>query len=177
MRILSLLTALFAFLSYPALAAEPGSITISDAYSFAVPEGGKNTVAFMTIHYPVAEGENTADRILRVETPIAERAELHTMVIENDIMQMRHADSFPLPPTGEIVLKPQGAHIMVMGLNRALAVGDTYKMTLVFEKAGPVTADIPVRAAGDIPDSPQVAEPPEEKEIHEDMAPEHDHFH
>lgn len=175
MRTLMLLTTALAVLSFPALAAEPGSVTITDAYSFAVPEGGKNTAAFLTITYP-AGTENVADRILRAETPVAAKAELHTMMIENDVMQMRPADSFPLPPTGQFSLKPHGAHIMVMDLNRTLAVGDTYPLTIVFEKAGAVTTEVSVRAAGDIP-SPQIAEPPEEKAVHEDVEPEHDHFH
>ncbi|MGZ9108430.1 MAG: copper chaperone PCu(A)C [Micavibrio sp.] len=174
MRIPSFLIAL-AFLSFPAVAAE--TVTVSDAYSFAVPEGGKNAVAFMSVAYPVGDGDAIPDRILRVETPIAERAELHTMVIENDVMQMRRADSFPLPPTGQFALKPQGAHIMVMGLNRGLAVGDTYPMTVVFEKAGAVTTEVSVRAAGDVPESQPSTEPPEEKAVHEDVAPAHDHHH
>jgi copper(I)-binding protein len=168
MRITSLLLTLV-FLSFPVLAAE--TVTVSEAYSFAVPEGSKNAVAFMTVSYPAVEGSVTPDRILRVETPIAERAELHTMVIENDVMQMRRADFFPLPPTGQFSLKPQGAHIMIMGLNRSLAVGDTYPLMVVFEKAGTVTTEVSVRAAGDIP------EPLEEKAVHEDIAPEHDHQH
>lgn len=86
-------------------------------------------------------------------------------------MQMRRANSFPLPPTGRFTLKPQGAHIMIMDLNRGLAVGDTYPLTVVFEKAGAVTTEVSVRAAGDIP------EPPEEKAVHEDIVPEHDHQH
>lgn len=68
MRVLSLLLTLV-FLSFPALAAE--TVTVGDAYSFAVPDGGKNAAAFMTVSYPVGEGDVTPDRILRVETPIA----------------------------------------------------------------------------------------------------------
>ena len=178
MRILKpvMLSFAIALFSFPALAAD--KLAIKDAYSFAVPDGAKNAAAFMTITYP-SDGAVVPDRILRAESAIAEQTQIHTMLIENDVMTMRAVDSFPLPPTGSFALNPKGAHIMFMGLNRKLAVGDHFPVTLVFEKAGSVTTDVTVRAAGDIPgleDGESVAEPAEEKDVHQDVLP-HEHHH
>ncbi len=174
MRILKpvLLSVAVALLSFPALAVE--TLAVKDAYSFAVPDGAKNAAAFMTITYP-ADSAVVPDRILRAESTIAEQTQIHTMLIEDDVMTMRAVDSFPLPPTGNFSLSPKGVHIMFLGLNRKLAVGDHFPLTLVFEKAGAVTTDVTVRAAGDVPgmDDEDIAEPAEEKDVHHDVEPHH----
>lgn len=150
MRLLKplLLSLTLAFFAFPALA--DNQVTISGAYAFAVPEGAKNAAAFMTITYP-ANGDVVPDRILRAESKIAAETQIHTMQIEGDVMQMRQVETFPLPPTGSFMLTPHGVHIMFMDLNRTLAAGDEFPLTLVFEKAGAVETTVTVRAPGDIP--------------------------
>lgn len=178
MRILKpvLLSVAVALLSFPAFAAE--TLSVTDAYSFAVPDGAKNAAAFMTITYP-ADNAVVPDRLLKAESTIAEQTQIHTMLIEDDVMIMRAVDSLPLPPTGQFSLSPKGVHIMFLGLNRTLAVGDSFPLTLVFEKAGSVTTNVTVRAAGDVPgmdEDEAITEPAEEKEVHQDVLP-HSHQH
>jgi copper(I)-binding protein len=137
-------------LPFQAMAAD--KLEVSAPYAFAVPAGARSAAAFMTLTYPAPQGEDIVpDRLMSVETPVAGKAEMHTNVIENDTMMMRAVDSFPLPPTGMMTLSPQGPHIMMMELRQPLAAGDTFPMTLVFEKAGRIDVEIPVRAPGDIP--------------------------
>lgn len=166
----------FLVLSGPVSAAE--GVTISDAYAFAVPDTAKNAAAFMTLTYPTG-ADVVPDRIIRAESDIADQTQIHTMVIEADVMTMRAVDSFPLPPTGKFSLSPHGVHVMFLGLNRKLAKGDEFPLTLVFEKAGAVKTTVSVRAAGDVPaaaDDGAVAEPAEEKAVHEET-PDHMHHH
>lgn len=151
----------------PAVAA--GDVKISDAYAFAVPQGAKNAAAFMQITY-TADGAVVPDRIIRAESTIAAETQIHTMQIEDDVMSMRQVDSFPLPPTGSFMLTPHGVHIMFMDLNRTLTVGDSFPLTLVFEKAGAVETSVTVRAAGDIPAAP------DHHHDHDD-GHHHDHHH
>lgn len=164
MKILSAVFALTLMLmpaAYAAEAARP-EIKISDAYAFAVPDGAKAGAVFMTLTY--ANGsEIVPDRITHVSTPASGKAEIHTMTLDNNVMTMRPLDSFPLPPTGTFSLKPNGVHVMLLDLKRSLKAGDKFPMTVTFAKAGTVKVDVNVRAPGDI------AEPPEEKAVHEDM--------
>lgn len=169
-----------AFSPLPSRAA--GGITIENAYSFAVAPGARSAAAFMTIVYPPsADGTTIPDRLMRVETPVAGRADMHTVLIEDNAMAMRKVDVLPLSPMGTMTFSPQGAHIMMMELRQPLVAGETYPMTLVFEKAGPVEIAVPVRAPGDVPEaatSSPAGEPPEEKDVHQDMMddmPEHHH--
>jgi copper(I)-binding protein len=87
----------------------------------------------------------TADRLVGVETEVAEAAELHeTRLDENDIMQMRPLDAVDVPARGLAVLEPGGMHIMLMGLRRELAAGETFELTLNFEQSGPQTIEVEV---------------------------------
>ena len=127
-------------------------VHISDAYSFAVPADARSAAVFLTITYPetLASGDVT-DRLLSAETAVSENVEIHTTLIENDVMMMRRMESLPLPPTGRMILAPGGAHIMLLNMKRALNAGETFPMTLVFEKAGAISVDVLVRAPGDVP--------------------------
>lgn len=151
----AVIAALISFI--PGLAGAAEGITISNVYSYAVPAGARSAAAFMTITYPSAEGEMTPDRLLKVQTPVAGKAEIHTLLIENDTMMMRSVDTFPLPPGGSISFSPQGSHIMMKELRAPLTIGQSFPMTLVFEKAGPVDIEIPVHAPGDAPSGASAA--------------------
>lgn len=141
--------------TFPAISFAAGDVVVSEAYAFAIPEKAVNAAAFMTLTYPMdqADQDVVPDRILRAESPIAEKVELHTMQIdENNVMQMRPVASIPLPPTGSFKLTPQGVHVMFLGVNRPLKTGDDFPLTMVFEKTGPVETTVTVRDAGDIPE-------------------------
>lgn len=142
----AVIAAMIAFM--PGFASAASGVEISNIYSYAVPSGARSAAAFMTITYPSAEGEMTPDRLIKVETPVAGKAEIHTLLIENDMMMMRSVDVFPLPPGGSISFSPQGPHIMMMELRQPLVVGEKFPMTLVFEKAGSVEIEVPVYAPG-----------------------------
>lgn len=130
---------------------QDAKIVVTDAYSFAVPAGAKTAAAFMTLNYPQDAGAIAPDRLLRAESNVAGKVELHTTIIENDVMAMRPLDSLPLPPTGSFTLKPQGVHVMLMDMKKNFAVGDSFPLSLIFEKAGKIEVEIDVRAPGDSP--------------------------
>ncbi|PPB81141.1 hypothetical protein LV82_01183 [Albidovulum inexpectatum] len=127
------------FLAAPALA--DGMISIHDAYARFMP-GGMAGAAFMEIRNDGAED----DRLVDVRSPIAKRVELHTHVAGNDgVMQMMHVpEGFEVPAAGSHVLARGGDHVMFMGLVERPRDGQTIPLTLVFEKAGEITIDVPV---------------------------------
>ncbi len=53
-----------------------------------------------------------------------------------------------VPAGGMAELKPGGFHVMFMGLKQPLEEGGSFPVTLVFERAGTVTVDVTVGAAG-----------------------------
>ncbi len=50
-----------------------------------------------------------------------------------------------IPADGTTVFEPSGLHIMLIGLNRSLEVGDTFDVELEFENAGTITVQSEVK--------------------------------
>ena len=119
-----------------------GEIVIDDAYARVSRPNAPTGAAFLTISNSGAE----ADRLIAVESDVAKRVELHTHIDAGDgVMQMRQVeDGFEIPAHGMHMLKRGGDHVMLMGLERDLATGDSIDITFVFENAGRIDVMIPV---------------------------------
>lgn len=132
--------------------AQTGQLQLTDVWARATPGKAETGAAYLTIVSSVP------DRLTAVATPEAKTAELHNMTMEGGIMKMR-----PLPngvelPAGQaVMLKPGATHIMLMGLKQPLKKGDTFPLTLSFEKAGTKEVAVAVEAAGAM--GPQAAGP------------------
>src|SRR5262249_21571426 len=71
------------------------------------------------------------------------------MSMNNGVMKMRPVKGgLEIKPGETVELKPQGLHIMFVGLKKPLAQGDHVKATLVFEKAGKVDVEFDVSGMG-----------------------------
>jgi copper(I)-binding protein len=78
-------------------------------------------------------------------------AQVHEMSMDGGVMKMRQlTNGLDIPAGKTVELKPGGYHIMLMELARPLAQGDSYKITLVFERAGRTTIDVKVGGMGDM---------------------------
>lgn len=86
----------------------------------------------------------SADRLLGGSTPAAERVELHSMAMIGNVMKMRQLDALALPAGKSVKLQPGSQHLMLVGLKAPLKVGDKLALTLKFEKAGEVRAELTV---------------------------------
>lgn len=122
-------------------AEHPEAIHIHDAYARGGAAGSGGAV-FMMIH----NNSETDDRLIGAASPAAKKAELHTHVEEaGGLMRMIAIEGgIPLPAGEMHELARGGDHVMLMGLTAKLADGDTIPLTLIFEKAGEVTLEVPV---------------------------------
>jgi copper(I)-binding protein len=132
----------------PALA-QTGQLEVSDAWARATPAKAENGVAYLTIRTP------TPDRLASVSSPVAKKAELHTMEMAGMVMKMRPLAGLDIPAGQSVTLKPGGEHIMLMGLNGPLREGQSFPLTLTFEKAGARAVTVPVEKAGAAGPAPQ----------------------
>ncbi len=123
--------------------ARAGAIVITQPWSRAAMRGGSGA-AFLTLR----NTGTTADRLLGAATPAAGKVELHSMVRDGDVMRMREQPAIDLPPGQDVVLRPGGLHLMMLGLAQPLERGATLPLTLRFEHAGEVTVQVAVQAAG-----------------------------
>ncbi len=120
-----------------------GALVVDAPWSRA--SAGRTGGAFMTIR----NGGDRGDRLIAAESGVAARVQVHRTVMEDGVMRMRHAeDGVEVPAGGVAELKPGGFHVMLMGLAQPLQEGSSFPVTLTFERAGRVTVDVQVRAAG-----------------------------
>ena len=147
-RIVSLFAAalLVAISSAGALAgdAKVGDITVEGPWARASAGRAMAGAAFMTLNNAGA----TDDRLTAVSAGVSDKAELHTHIKEGDIMRMRPVEAIEVPAGGVATLQPGGDHVMFMGLHEPLKEGETFPLTLTFEKAGEVTVEVMVMKAG-----------------------------
>ncbi len=118
-----------------------GTIEIEDAYARAASPVAKTGAAFMHI----SNNGDVDDRLVAVKTDVARTPELHTHIMEDGVAKMREVpEGFVIPAHGTTVLKRGGLHIMLMGLTKPFIQGETITLTLVFEKAGEITVEVPI---------------------------------
>jgi copper(I)-binding protein len=106
------------------------------------PASELTTAAFLSISNKGAE----ADRLLRVESDLAQAVELHLSEMKDEVMTMRPVDGIDIPAGATVELQPGGYHIMLINLQQAVMPGEKYPLTLVFENAGPLTIEAEARA-------------------------------
>ena len=144
---------LLAFAASLALAsaalAQTNQLDVSDAWARASPGKAENGVAYLTIRSP------TPDRLVAASSPVAKKAELHTMEMAGMVMKMRPLAGLDIPAGQPVTLKPGGEHIMLMGLNRPLHEGQSFPLTLTFEKAGTRAVTVAVEKPGAAGPAPQ----------------------
>jgi copper(I)-binding protein len=123
-------------------APKPG-LAVSNARSNAC-KAGDNCGVFMVI----ANGSGEADILVGAEAAVAMSAGLHTVVKDDQgAMKMTPVENIPVPASGSVELKPGSLHIMLMKLNKDLKAGDTFPVTLKYQKAGNMTVQVKVQPA------------------------------
>ena len=127
----------------PAQAAGP--ISIENGWSRATAAAQTVGGGFMTI----VNAGKADDRLVSATSPVAVEVQIHDMKMEDGVMRMRQlADGLAVPAGARVELKPRSLHLMFMQLKAPLAVGQSFPVTLKFEKAGAVTTQFRVEAMG-----------------------------
>ena len=146
------LAALVAILALPAFALDYklGAIEIVQPWTRATPPTAESGGGYLVLK----NTGTTPDRLIAVKSPAADKAEIHEMKMDGNIMRMREVEKgIEIPPGATVELKPGGFHVMFMGLRAPFAKDTKVPLTLVFEKAGSIDVDLMVQAMGAQPPS------------------------
>ena len=146
-RLVRTLAVLLMVLGPTALAEDyhAGSLDIAGPWSRATPRGASVAAGYVTIK----NTGTTADRLVGGASDAAAKFEVHEMSMDGGVMKMRPIQGgLEIKPGQTVELKPQGLHIMFVGLKKPLKQGDHVKATLEFEKAGKVQVDFDVTGMG-----------------------------
>ena len=107
-------------------------------------------------------GDN-ADKLVSIETDMAQAAEIHTVEEVDGVMQMSPMlDGLEISAGETIVFEPASYHVMLVGITESLLDGEDFTATLTFESAGEVEITVPIFALepeeGEFGDSVEVGD-------------------
>jgi periplasmic copper chaperone A len=122
-----------------------GSMHISAPWARATPKGAASGAAYMTI----TNNGKTADKVSCVSSDASAECQIHSMTMDNGVMQMRPVEGgLEIKPGETVTLKPGGFHMMLLNLKHPLEQGNAVKATLKFDAAGTVEVDYPIAGIG-----------------------------
>lgn len=140
-----LFSILLAFSVLVAAAGDP-AVRIDNPQAAETPPGAKTGVVYLDI-----VNAGGADRLLSAKAgEITDYIELHATQFEGDLMRMRKVEAIDLAGGATTSLKPGGLHIMLIDLKQPLRAGQSFALTLQFEKAGTVQVSVPIRTREDM---------------------------
>jgi copper(I)-binding protein len=115
-------------------------VTVTDPWVRATVPNQKASGAFMQVQ------SAKAARLVGISTPVAGRAELHEMAMENNTMRMRQVDAIDLPAGKAVNLASGGYHVMLFDLKRQLKEGERVPVTLVVQDGTKKSSSVTVEA-------------------------------
>lgn len=133
-----------------ALATVFGTVAAQSDHAASTPMSGDHVmitenVSMGAFYFTVTNNGDEDDRLLKIETDIAEFAEVHSVVLDNGVMQMSpELDGVDIQAGETLTLEPGGYHVMLIGLTESLLNGEDFTATLYFENAGEVEITVPI---------------------------------
>lgn len=119
-----------------------GQLEVSAPWARASAGRAKTGGAFIA---SITNHGGSMDRLVGVQSSVAQRTEIHRSMMEDGIMKMRRVQGIDVPAGGSVALKPGGYHVMFMGLRQPFKKGESFPLTLVFEKAGKVDVSVKIQ--------------------------------
>ncbi len=109
--------------------------------------GNGEDVSLGAFYVTITNNGDDADRLVNVETDMADVVEVHDVEMDDGVMQMVPLhDGLEIGAGEEIVFEPGGYHVMLIGITESLLDGEDFPATLHFENAGEVEITVPIHA-------------------------------
>jgi periplasmic copper chaperone A len=117
-----------------------GDLTISGTYVQPLIPGQTNTAAYMTIN-----NQTQKTYVLTgADSPMAQKTELHTVLMQDGIMKMRPVEAITLLPGQNVVFQPGDFHIMLIDVNTELNKDTLVPICLEFKESDTMCLQVPV---------------------------------
>ena len=122
------------------VAAAHAQVTVDRPWVRTTVSPQKTTAAYLTLT-SVQGG-----KLVAASSPIATSVDVHEMKMVGDLMKMRAVDTLALPAGQPVEFKPNGYHLMMMGLKAPVKAGDVVPIKLVIEDAKGQRETVDVKA-------------------------------
>ncbi|MFC3282860.1 copper chaperone PCu(A)C [Litchfieldella rifensis] len=121
-------------------------LRIAHPFATPTPPGAPNGAAYLDI---TVEGDGAAT-LVGTSSPVSRAVEMHDMSMDDGNMRMRKLDEIRIEPGDTLTMRPGGgSHLMLLGLQEALRVGDSFPLTLEFAERGEIEVEVWVQEASD----------------------------
>ena len=125
------------------LAGNPAAIAVSQPWVRALPPTMNRTAAYMTL---INRGDATAE-VVGGRAELAQTVEIHTTRDVDGYRRMEQLDSISIAPDQRVRLQPGGTHLMLLGLSRMPAAGETLPLCVGLASGAEVCTVAQVRTA------------------------------
>jgi copper(I)-binding protein len=103
---------------------------------------GDNSAVYFVLKNPT----DSPDNLIGAESDNAVMAEIHLSTMDSEgIMSMERQDLIVIPANSTLEFSPGGLHVMLVSLLKDLSPGDSFPLTLEFQRAGDITFEVEVR--------------------------------
>ncbi len=139
------LFAIAATLLLSACHSDPQHASVSHAWVRLAAVPGQPSAAYFSL-----DGGRHAARLVKVESAVAQRAELHeSMKGMGGMGEMKPLDGIDIHPGTHIAFAPGGRHVMLFGLDPAIKPGTAVPLRFGFADGTTAEAEAKTVAAGD----------------------------
>ena len=99
--------------------------------------------------YFTLEGARADDRLLRIDSAVVNKIELHQVGMSGGLMTMRQMADVPLPAGARVKFEPGGNHAMLFGVDQRITPGTAIPMLFTFKSGARVEVEAKTVAAAD----------------------------
>lgn len=112
-----------------AASASAADVKVSEAWARATAPGQDSASVQMVIT------SDKAGALVGADSGVAKAVEIHTMVMDGNVMKMRQIEELLLPAKAPVSLGADGNHVMLIGLKKPLKAGDHVPLALTIKFA------------------------------------------
>jgi copper(I)-binding protein len=95
------------------------------------------------------KGAASDDRLLRIDSAVVDKIELHENVTTGGVMSMRRMADLPVPAGATIEFAPSGNHAMLFGVDPRITPGTAIPMLFSFASGAKVKVEAKTVPAGE----------------------------
>ena len=99
--------------------------------------------------YFTLEGARVGDRLLRIDSAVVNKIELHQVTMSGGLMTMRQMADVPLPAGTTVRFEPSGNHAMLFGVDKRITPGTAIPMLFTFKSGARVQVEARTVGAAD----------------------------
>lgn len=116
---------------------------VKDAWVRLAAVQGRPAAGYFTL-----KGARADDRLLRIDSAVVNKIELHESGMNGGMMTMRPMTDVPLPAGASVEFSPSGSHAMLFGVDPRITPGTAIPMLFTFSSGARIEVEAKTVPAG-----------------------------